>query len=479
MRAWPSLRSIKARQRRGAYGCGMSPSSSPAPVGARRALAESRVPRYTSYPTAAQFGAVEEASYRAWLREGIGAGDTLSLYLHVPFCRDLCWYCACHTRPTRSDARVRRYAEALRAEVALLEQALPPHAGVSHLHFGGGTPTMLGPAELRRLVPELRRRFNIRPDAELAIELDPRALTAEMAETLGALGFTRASLGVQDVAPEVQALIGRPQPAEMVELAVRRLRAAGIAAVNLDLMYGLPGQSVAHVARSARFGAALGADRVAVFGYAHVPWMRPAQRAIDAALLPDAAARLAQAEAAEAVLLGAGYEALGLDHFARPDDPMALAARRGALRRNFQGYTTDVAPVLLGLGASAIGSLPSGFAQNEADERRYAEAVAAGRLPVVRGVATTAGDQLRAAMIEAVMCRFAIDPAAPEWRAPAAAAILRDAMPRLARLEAEGLLRRDGARLVVEGEARRFVRQVAACFDAYLVPGVARHSATV
>jgi oxygen-independent coproporphyrinogen-3 oxidase len=479
MPARPSLRSIKARHRCGAYPRRMTPSTFPAPDGARRALAESRVPRYTSYPTAAQFGAVEEASYRAWLRDGIGPQDRLSLYLHVPFCRDLCWYCACHTRPTRSDARILRYAAALEAEAALLEQALPPHGGVSHLHFGGGTPTMLGVAGLRRLVPMLRRRFSIRPDAELAIELDPRVLTAEMADTLGALGFTRASLGVQDVAPEVQALIGRPQQAEMVELAMQRLRAAGIAAVNLDLMYGLPGQSVAHVERSAYFGAALGADRVAVFGYAHVPWMRPAQRAIDAVLLPDTAERLAQAEAAEAVLLGAGYEALGLDHFARPDDPMALAARRGALRRNFQGYTTDAAPVLLGLGASAIGSLPGGFAQNEADERRYAEAIAAGRLPVVRGVATTAVDRLRAAMIEAVMCRFAIDPAAPEWRAPAAAAILRAVMPGLEALEAEGLLRRDGARLVVEGAARRFVRQVAACFDAYLSPGARRHSAAV
>ena len=443
------------------------------------ALAEARVPRYTSYPTAAQFGALEEARYRDWLRQGVRPGDTLSLYVHVPFCRELCWYCACHTKPTRSAARIRAYTEALLAEVALLAESLPPHAGVSHLHLGGGTPSILGAEGLGALLAALRERFHIRDDAELAIELDPRLLDEALAGALAGIGFNRASLGVQDIAPEVQSRIGRPQPAEQVARAMKWLRAAGIGGINLDLMYGLPGQTIAHVEASARFAAWLRADRVAVFGYAHVPWMRPHQQAIDATLLPGVVARLGQAERAEAVLRRMGYEALGLDHFALPGDPLTQAAREGSLRRNFQGYTTDRAPVLLGLGPSAIGSLPGGHAQNETDERRYREQVQAGHLPVVRGVAATREDRQRAALIERLMCDFALDIDAQAESEPGMRAILDEGLERMLPLCCSGLVRREGARLEVLPAGRRFVRQVAACFDAYLAPGAKRHSAAV
>ncbi|MBS5904026.1 MAG: oxygen-independent coproporphyrinogen III oxidase [Acetobacteraceae bacterium] len=443
------------------------------------ALAEARVPRYTSYPTAAQFGALEEARYRDWLRQGVRPGDTLSLYVHVPFCRELCWYCACHTKPTRSAARIRAYTEALLAEVALLAESLPPHAGVSHLHLGGGTPSILGAEGLGALLAALRERFHIRDDAELAIELDPRLLDEALAGALAGMGFNRASLGVQDIAPEVQSRIGRPQPAEQVARAMKWLRAAGIGGINLDLMYGLPGQTIAHVEASARFAAWLRADRVAVFGYAHVPWMRPHQQAIDATLLPGVVARLGQAERAEAVLRRMGYEALGLDHFALPGDPLTQAAREGSLRRNFQGYTTDRAPVLLGLGPSAIGSLPGGHAQNETDERRYREQVQAGHLPVVRGVAATREDRQRAALIERLMCDFALDIDAQAESEPGMRAILDEGLERMLPLCCNGLVRREGARLEVLPAGRRFVRQVAACFDAYLAPGAKRHSAAV
>ncbi|WP_233553223.1 oxygen-independent coproporphyrinogen III oxidase [Teichococcus wenyumeiae] len=437
------------------------------------ALAEARVPRYTSYPTAAQFGALEEATYREWLQRGIGAADPLSLYLHVPFCRDLCWYCACHAKPTRSDARVTAYGAALRAELELLAAALPAHGGISHLHFGGGTPSILKAEGLGLLLAAIRARIGIRPGAELAIELDPRLMDEALVEGLGALGFNRASLGVQDIAPEVQARIGRPQPAEMVRVGVERLRRVGITGINLDLMYGLPAQTVAHVEASARFAAELRVPRIAVFGYAHVAWMKPHQKAIDSSLLPDASARMGQADAAEAVLRAAGYVALGLDHFALPQDPLAVAADEGRLRRNFQGYTTDTAPALLGLGASSIGVLRGGFAQNIADERRYAETVAAGRLPVARGIATTEEDRLRAGLIERLMCDFALDLCAvPD-------AMLVDAMARLGPLERDGLVRLDGAHLLVPPARRRFVRQVAACFDAYWRPAAQRHSAAV
>ncbi len=435
------------------------------------ALAEARVPRYTSYPTAAQFGPLDEATYRGWLAEAIAPENPLSLYLHVPFCRTLCWYCGCHTKATRSSGRIAAYAATLEAEADLLAAALPAHGGVGHLHFGGGTPSTLGPQRLVACVAGLRRRFGLRRGAEIAIELDPRLLDEGLVDALATAGFTRVSLGVQDIAPEVQARIGRMQPAGLVALGVERLRGVGIAGINLDLMYGLPGQTAKHVAASARFAATLGADRVAVFGYAHVPWMKPHQAAIAAEELPGPAARMAQATAAEEVLLALGYVAIGLDHYARPGDPLALTARQGRLRRNFQGYTTDEAPVLLGLGASAIGQLRTGFAQNEPEERRYAAAVAAGRLPVVRGRALSAEDRQRWRLIERLMCDFAVS--LPKG------SLTEQALARLAPLRRAGLATMKGERLAVTAAGRRFVRQIAACFDAYLPGGAARHSAGV
>lgn len=451
--------------------------SQPIPIG----YALASLPRYTSYPTAPHFAPLEEGTYRDWLGT-IGPEDTLSLYLHVPFCRSLCWYCGCHTAVTRSEARVSRYAAALAREAELLAAALPAtgHGGMAALHLGGGTPGELGPEALRRLLARLRGLFRVRPDAELAAECDPRTLDEALVAALAEGGITRVSLGVQDMDPEVQRRIGRIQPREVVEAAVERLRRAGIRRINLDLMYGLPGQTEAHVAASARFAAALGADRVAVFGYAHVPWMKPHQNAIRAEDLPGPLERLRQAERAEAVLRGEeGYQAIGFDHFARPDDPMAVAAREGTLRRNFQGYTTDRAPVLLGLGASAIGSLATpglaAYAQNTPDERAYVAAVEAGRLPVRRGLALTAEDRLRRQAIERVMCDFALDLAAlPE-------ALVEEARPALARLAADGILALapDGGTLRVTEAGRRHVRHVAACFDAYLAAGKARHSLAV
>ena len=446
--------------------------------------ATANLPRYTSYPTAPHFAPLSEAEYRGWLGT-VGAEDALSVYVHVPFCRSLCWYCGCHTAVTRSEARIRRYGAALRREAALLAAALPAaHGGLAALHLGGGTPSMLGPAEMRALLAALRAEFGVRPKgeqvAELAAELDPRVLDEATVEALAEGGISRVSLGVQDISPEVQRRIGRVQPTDCVALAVERLRRAGIAGINLDLMYGLPTQTAAHVAASARFAAALGASRVAVFGYAHVPWMKPHQNAIRTEALPGALERLRQAEAAEAVLLGAGYRAIGLDHFARPDDSLAVAvaAEAGRLRRNFQDYTTDAAPVLLGLGASGIGSIATaggacGYAQNLPDERAWLAAVEGGSLPVRRGRALTPEDRLRRHLIERVMCDFALDlDAVP-------APVLEAARPGLEGLARDGILRLTPGRLRLTETGRRHVRHVAACFDAYLATGAARHSAAV
>ncbi len=441
-----------------------------------RSYSLASLPRYTSYPTAPHFGPLDEATYRAWLAT-ITPADRLSLYVHVPFCRSLCWYCGCHTTATRNAARIDRYGAALQREAALLAEALPYHAGVATVHLGGGTPSTLSAAGLRALLAGLRAGFGMRPGAEIAIELDPRLLDQPVIEALAESGVNRASLGVQDIAAEVQARIGRPQSAACVAEAVTRLRAAGIGAINLDLMYGLPGQTRAHVEASVRFATELGADRVAVFGYAHVPWMKPHQNAIRTEELPGATERLDQAAAAEAALTAAGYESIGLDHFARPDDPMAVAARDNRLRRNFQGYTIDDAPVLLALGASGIGAITTagaaGYAQNEPDERRYLAAVEAGQLPVRRGRALDADDRLRRACIERVMCDFTLDLTALP------AGLLAEVRPGLDRLAADGVVSLEPGMLRVTAAGRRHARHVAVCFDAYFAAGTARHSAAV
>lgn len=430
------------------------------------------LPRYTSYPTAPHFGPLAAEEAASWMTQ-CGAADPLSLYVHVPFCHQLCWYCGCHTAVTRSAARIARYLAGLEREAEMLAALLPAHAGVAALHLGGGTPTALGAEGLERLDATLRRLFAFRAEAELAAELDPRHLDGTMIAALARIGVRRASLGVQDINPTVQALIGRVQPPATVTAAVRGLRAHGIAGINMDLIYGLPAQGVAEVEASARFAADCGADRVAVFGYAHVPWMKAHQKAIRAEDLPDATARMRQAEAAARVLTGAGYVAIGLDHFALPGDSMARAAATGMLRRNFQGYTTDTAPYLVGIGASAIGRTPQGYIQNEADERRWLAAVEAGRLPVARGRALSEDDRLRGALIEQVMCDGALPPGAVP------PAVLQGAAPRLDALVAEGLVRRDAGGLALTERGRPFLRHLAACFDAYLAPQAGRHSAAV
>lgn len=449
----------------------MSASSAPPEADLLRHAA-TPLPRYTSYPTAPHFAPLPAEDYAGWLGR-VGPEEALSLYMHVPFCHALCWYCGCHTSVTRSSARIARYRAGLEREAAMVAALIPAHAGAASLHLGGGTPTALGAEGLAATVATLRGLFPFRADVEIAAELDPRSLDAPLIEALAGLGLTRASLGVQDVTPSVQALIGRVQPTAQVEAAVAGLRAAGIAHINMDLIYGLPGQGIAEVEASARFAAECGADRVAVFGYAHVPWMKSHQKGIREEDLPGPALRMRQQEAAARVLLDAGYVAVGLDHFARPGDSMAVAAAAGTLRRNFQGYTTDTAPVLLGFGASAIGRLPQGFVQNEPDERKWLAAVEAGRLPVARGRALTEEDRLRAGLIERVMCDGAIDLASvPD-------AVMASAEDRIATLETDGLVRREPSRIVATEAGRPFLRHFAACFDAFLAPRPARHSAAV
>ncbi len=441
------------------------------------ALAE--VPRYTSYPTAAQFQTdLPESVTRAWLAE-TEPDQALSLYIHIPFCRQLCWYCGCHTTIPNSAGRVTDYLETLQREIALRAAALGAQGGVSHLHFGGGTPTFLTTDQFERLMAEIQRHFLLRPDAEAAIEIDPRGLTREMARCLRAAGINRASLGVQDFDAEVQAGINRIQPHDQVARAVEDLRAVGIEKISMDLMYGLPGQTEASVARSARLAAALEPDRLSVFGYAHVPWFKKHQRMIAAERLPGVEARFAQMEAIAGVLCAEGYSPIGFDHFARPSDSLARAQATGRLRRNFQGYTDDPAEILIGLGASAISALPGGYLQNETNLGAYAAALGNGRLPTLRGLALTGEDRLRRAAIERIMCRFALDTDDLAARLGHRAETLDGSLARAEGLARDGLVEIAGRRLNVTAQGRPFVRSVAACFDAYYRGAAGRHSKAV
>jgi len=434
-------------------------------------LAEAQAPRYTSYPTAPHFGAgVDGAVYRGWLA-ALPADMPLSLYLHVPFCHQLCWYCGCHTAVANGYHRIAAYVALLRREIGLLGEVLGEGRPVTGLHWGGGTPSILASEDFAAVMGQLRAVFDFRPGAELAIEIDPRHLTPTKADALAAAGINRASLGVQDVNPHVQQAINRVQPFETTASAALALRAAGIAALNFDLMYGLPRQSLQDAERTAALAAELRPERISVFGYAHVPWMKKHQQMIAADDLPGAEARLAQAAAVERVLLQRGYRAVGMDHFALPGDPLFLAAADGRLRRTFQGYTTDQAAVLLGLGVSAIGTLPQGYAQNDKDLPGYARALREGRLPVARGIALSAEDRLRRDIIQAVMCDFAVD---LDAQAAAHGRPGFDFCGEIARLEPladAGLVAVDGGRVTVTAEGRRAVRLIASCFDAYLDKG--------
>ena len=440
---------------------------------------EGRAPRYTSYPTAVQFTpAVDARAYRGWLA-ALSPSDPVSLYIHVPFCARLCWYCGCNTRAVNRHEPIADYMDFLLRELSLLETALPGAMKASAVHLGGGTPNMLSADDLAALFGGLRQVFHFAPDIEVAAELDPAVLTREWVQAAAFHGLSRASLGVQNLAPEVQAAVNRPERFEDIAACVGWLRAAGVGSVNFDLMYGLPRQTVANTLSTIEGVLRLAPERIALFGYAHVPWMKAHQKLIDEAALPGPSARIDQSEAAAERLERAGYVRIGLDHFALPSDELAAAQREGRLRRNFQGYTTDAAPTLLGLGASAIGSLPQGLVQNVTQELGWRAAVEAGELPIARGVAVTADDRFRSEIIERLMCDLAVDLDAVCARHGRRREELRPELARLAPFEADGLVRRRGGRLQVTSDGRILVRSVCAVFDAYFAPEAQRHAKAI
>lgn len=438
-----------------------------------------RVPRYTSYPTAPHFNGSVTAEVQADWLHAVPADAPVSLYLHVPFCRVLCWYCGCHTRLTRDQVRIDAYGRLLLAELGLVAEMLPARLPLTHLHWGGGTPTTLGPDGFAAIMRAVRERFAVRAEAELAVELDPRTVTDAMLDALAACGINRASIGVQSFDPLVQQAINRVQSVEVTAHAMDGLRRRGIDAVNVDLIYGLPRQTVANSVETVRQVLRLRPDRVAVFGYAHVPGFKKHQRMIDATALPDAAQRVAQYEAMAELLTAHGYAAIGLDHFALPHDPLARAAAAGSLRRNFQGYTTDPAETLIGLGTSAISSFRQGYVQNHTELRQYQAAVRTGRLPTLRGLTLSGEDVRQGRIIEELMCRGQVDLAAlaREHHSPLSAC--EPDPERFALIERLGIARRRGTLVQVAEDCRPLLRIVAAAFDRYIDAGAERHAAAV
>jgi oxygen-independent coproporphyrinogen-3 oxidase len=440
---------------------------------------EERLPRYTSYPTAPHFSpAIGGDTYARWLSE-LPPGTSASLYLHVPFCREMCWYCGCHTQIVRRDELVAAYQRTLRSEIAQVSETIGRRIKVEHIHFGGGTPTIMAPEAFAELMAAMRQAFFVLPSAEIAVEIDPRTLTAEMVEAMRLSGVNRASLGVQSFDPVVQRAINRVQSFEQTASVVDMLRRAGISGINFDLIYGLPRQTVASCLDTVRRSLALAPDRFSVFGYAHVPDFKKHQRLISEGVLPDGLARHDQACAIANALKEAGYLQIGLDHFARPDDSMAVAYKERTLRRNFQGYTTDKSEVLLGFGASAIGHLPQGYVQNEVQTGAYAQSIAAGRLATAKGYGLTDDDRLRADIIERIMCEFSADLGDICARHGARPEAMLQSASRLKPLISDGVVRLDGDRLAVAKDSRFLVRSVAAAFDAHLDPGKQLHSRAV
>ncbi|WP_373353387.1 oxygen-independent coproporphyrinogen III oxidase [Pseudoroseicyclus sp. CXY001] len=433
----------------------------------RSALLDARVPRYTSYPPANRFsGAVGPETVEAWMADLPACAD-VSLYVHVPFCRRLCWFCACRTQGTRTVAPLAAWLDTLEAEVALVAERLPAGLRTSALHLGGGTPTLLSSEQITRLGSVLAPILNADAETEVAVEIDPCELDEARLDALKALGLSRASIGVQDFDPVVQAAIGREQSAEVTGQAVRWLRERGIGGINFDLLYGLPHQTEARLAATLDEALRHRPDRVALFGYAHVPWVSRRQRLIPEEALPGAEERLALSALARARLLEAGYVAIGIDHFALPEDSLAVAARERRLHRNFQGYTTDGALALIGLGPSAISRYPGGHAQNAPATGAWTEAIRAGRLATLRGHAISPREAMIGDVIERLMCDGRVDLAALARRhdAPLERLLLpaEEAMARL-----PGVARIEGTELVVADFA--YARLLAAAYDGGL-PG--------
>lgn len=433
---------------------------------AKLGLFATNVPRYTSYPTAPQFSKeVGGGHFSDWVA-AIPPGSRISLYLHIPFCRRLCWFCACRTQGTQSAEPVLAYLLTLQSELEILKRHLPAGVTLGRMHWGGGTPTLLNASMIADLAGTVGNVLPLAENAEFSVEIDPNEIDQKRIDALAAAGMTRASIGVQDFDHDIQETIGRRQGFEVTRDAALALRDVGIGSLNADILFGLPHQTRHKIASTVQKLLTLTPDRVALYGYAHVPWMARRQALIPTEALPPPEERLQLFETARQLFDWDGYRQIGIDHFATPTDGLAIAAQSGRLRRNFQGYTDDTSDVLIGLGASSISRFPQGYAQNNAATGAYTKAIRAGDFATSRGHVFSEEDRLRSRMIEMIMCDFEIDAASLVDQFPTQGnhinALLRSAADQFG-----DVLRFRSGRLVIPPEAQALTRIVARHFDAY------------
>lgn len=443
----------------------------------RLGLFDAKVPRYTSYPTSPHFkNNVDAQDFTSWV-EAIPEGGEISLYLHVPFCRRLCWFCACRTQGTASGEPVTAYVETLKDELSLLKRHLPSGVRLSRLHWGGGTPTLMSPDHMRDLSATVREVADFAEDYEFSVEIDPNEIDAARLDALFESGMNRASIGVQDFNPDIQKTIGREQSFDITKQAVDMIRDRGVQSLNADILYGLPDQSRGRIVDSVQKLLSLSPDRVALYGYAHVPWMAKRQQMIPSDSLPRPDERLDLFEAARKLFVWDNYQEIGIDHFATKEDGLSRAARNGTLRRNFQGYTDDTSDVLVGLGASAISKFPQGFAQNAPATGAYTKAIRAHAFATTRGHAFSADDKLRGRMIEMLMCDFRVRTDELVRDFGTTPDFVNGILNR-ANAAFDNLLTVDETGMYVPRDARPLTRMIARSFDAYELSS-AGHSAAI
>ncbi|MBT9568031.1 MAG: oxygen-independent coproporphyrinogen III oxidase [Thiobacillus sp.] len=426
-------------------------------------------PRYTSYPTAPYFHADFDETNWSQALAGAAPERSLSLYVHVPFCDSLCYYCGCNMVATRDYRKTQPYLATLDQEMARTTQRVDSNRVVAQLHWGGGTPTYLSPDDIRRLMAMMRDHFTVAPDAEISCEVDPRELTREHLMALRECGFNRLSFGVQDMDPDVQQAVNRIQSGSLIQQVLDWSRELGFSSINLDLIVGLPKQTVESFSRTLERVAMWAPDRLAVFGYAHVPWMKKHQSLIKEADLPDLATRLGLQQAVNDSLSAAGYINIGLDHFARPEDELVRAQQNKTLWRNFQGYTTHKDCDILAFGASSISQTADTYMQNEKNLKRYQERVAATGFAVERGLRLSRDDQIRRDAITRVMCDLELDFAefGVEWGIQFPE-YFADALTDLRPLADDGLVEILAGKINVTSTGRLFLRNIGMCFDRYL-----------
>ena len=440
-------------------------------------------PRYTSYPPATKF--TDGVTWDA-LRQKIEANNEtergLSLYFHIPFCETLCWFCGCTTVITLNHERGMGYVEALGREVTTMAPLINKKRRAVQLHFGGGSPTFLKPDEIRRLGEIIRKNFEFASDIEASVEVDPRRLTRDHVVALAEIGFNRASMGVQDFNPQVQEAVHRIQPVEMTQQALDWMRELGFGSVNLDLIYGLPHQTVASFNHTLDTVLKMQPDRLAVFSYAHVPWIKPAQKILVQKVLPTADVKLQILKTViERLTENDRYVYIGMDHFARPDDELAVAQRKKQLQRNFQGYSTRAGSDIYAFGMSSISQIPDAYWQNEKDLAPWQAAVDAGRTPLHKAYFVTPEDNIRRETIMRCMCDLSLDFALMSKSLGINfTEHFASELASLAPFEADGLVKRNASGLEVTETGRLFIRNIAMCFDNTLAPvGERRHSRTI